>query len=305
MATFTELVKEKIEILDNSPERFTTNVEKAQLQIWKQIEKQFDKLDTKDGIVLQTSKNMRVIRVILKELNSIASEGEYMKSVESFLKEFDQAAKVSVQLQKTIEKSFKPSEFAQTVQDAYKETAIEQLFSNPLSNTATTLRANLVSSIASKSTFTETIKSAREIIVGGPDTDGRMLANIKTVATTSIAVSDSAYSAVLYEQMGNEWFRYVGGDIDTTRPFCRARDGKYFHRKEIEAWGNGEDAGDVGGIKDDGTWDGEIEGTDSRTIFSYRGGWNCRHAIIAVPINSVPKEVIDRNIANGNYKPKK
>ena len=77
------------------------------------------------------------------------------------------------------------------------------------------------------------------------------------------------------------------------------------YKKELEAWGSGRNAGDVGGIKKDGTWDGQIDGTTESTIFTFRGGWNCRHQIIAVSISQVPKSVIDRNIANGNYKPNK
>jgi hypothetical protein len=305
MSKFDELVREKIAIIDRSPERFQTEVEKAQLQIWKEIEKQFDRLDTKNGVVVQSAKNLSIISVIVESLAVAASTGEYLESVKSFLSDFDQAAKITTELAKIIDKGFSPSAFSKEVQLLYRSTAINQLFNNPISNTQTTLRADLISSIAAGSSFSEVLKSARAVVIGGPDTDGRMLANIKTVAATSIAVADAGYSAAVNEQSGFEWFRYTGGEIDTTRPFCEARNGKYFHKKEVEAWGSGRNAGDVGGIKKDGSWDGQIEGTTSSTIFTFRGGWNCRHQIIAVSISTVPKSVIDRNIANGNYKPKK
>jgi hypothetical protein len=304
MSKFDDLVREKIAIIDRSPERFQSEVEKAQLQIWRDIQDQFDKLETKNGQVIQSAKNLAIIDQIVQALNVATSTGEYMQAVRVFLGDFDQAAKITTELAKLIDKGLQPSAFSREVQLLYRSSAVRQLFTNPLSNTSETLRADLISSIAAGSSFSEVLKSARAVVLGGPDTDGRMLANIKTVAATSIAVADAGYSAAINQQAGFQWFRYTGGEIDTTRPFCEQRNGKYFHKNEIEAWGAGRNAGDVGGIKKDGTWDGQIEGTTSSTIFTFRGGWNCRHQIIAVSISTVPKSVIDRNIANGNYKPK-
>ena len=305
MSKFDDLVREKIAIIDKSPERFQSEVEKAQLQIWRDIQSQFDRLETKGGKVVQNAKNLAIIDQIVESLAIASSRGEYLEAVKTFLGDFDQAAKLTTELTRIIESGFNPTEFQRQVQVLYRETAIRQLFNNPISNTQETLRSELISSIAAGSTFSEVLQSARAVVIGSPDTDGRMLANIKTVATTSIAVADAGYSAAINAQNDFQWFRYTGGEIDTTRPFCEARNGKYFHKKEIEAWGSGKNAGDVGGIKKDGTWDGQIEGTTESTIFTFRGGWNCRHQIIAVSISQVPKSVIDRNIANGNYKPKK
>lgn len=305
MPTFNELVKAKIDILEKSPEKFSSNVEKAQLQIWRDIEKQFDKLETKNGVVIQSSKNLALISEIVAALRTVTSQGDYFKSVEIFLGDFDKANKISVDLAKEIVPDVKPSEFATAVRTAYRENAVDQLFRNPLNNTASTLRNNLINSISQGSTLSDTVKSARDIVTGGPDTDGRMLANIKTVAATAIATSTRGYSAILNDEIGAEWFRYIGGEIDTTRPFCEQRNGLYFHKKEIEAWGNGQNAGGVGGINDEGKWDGMIAGTTSFSIFVNCGGWNCRHDLIAVSLFAVPQTVIDRNIANGNFNPKK
>lgn len=305
MEDFNSLVKQKIKILDKSPERFQLAIEKAQQQIWMQIEKQFDKLETKGGKVIQSNKNLAVISKIIKQLRAVSSlpTGDYFTAVKTFLSEFEDADKVSLKLAKIIDETLQPSQFSNSIRELYKEVAIQQLFTNPKSNTETTLRNNLINSIASGATFSETVKSARDIVIGGPDTDGRMLANIKTVAATSVAVSTRGYSAIINAEAGVEWYRYVGGEIDTTRLFCDERNGKYFHKKEIEKWGNGENAGDVMGIKKDGTWYGMIEGTNSASIFANCGGWNCRHDLVAVSFFAVPQTVVQRNITNGNYKP--
>jgi hypothetical protein len=148
----------------------------------------------------------------------------------------------------------------------------------------------LTAAVATRSTLSETVKALRTVIEGDKDVDGRLVANVKTVAQTAQAIADRNYSAQVNEAIGAEWYRYAGSEIDTTRDFCAERHGQYFHKKEIEGWA-------------DLNWDGKIAETNSRTIFSNAGGWNCRHSIIAVSIRRVPQDVIQRNIANGNYNP--
>jgi hypothetical protein len=75
---------------------------------------------------------------------------------------------------------------------------------------------------------------------------------------------------------------------DTSREFCDQRHGKYFHRKEVEAWANL-------------SWAGKIQGTNSSNIFIYRGGYHCRHQLIPVSAASVPRSVIERAINEGYY----
>jgi hypothetical protein len=78
-------------------------------------------------------------------------------------------------------------------------------------------------------------------------------------------------------RLGMKWFKYQGGLIDTTRSFCRARNGHYFHQKEIESWASLE-------------WDGKNPSTTSATIFLWKGGYNCRHFLIPVVYAVVPAE---------------
>jgi hypothetical protein len=100
------------------------------------------------------------------------------------------------------------------------------------------------------------------------------------------------------DELGIEWFEYLGGEIPTTRPFCEHREGEIFHRKEIEAWGDGKNSGGIRDIRD-GTWAGRIDGTDSKSIFTLVGGWNCRHYLVPVPDRKVPETVKARARAEG------
>jgi|SRR5690606_19143421 len=303
MANFNKLIKERMRILDTAPEGFQDAVVKAQISIWKEIQDDFADLQTKDGKIIQSERNLIIAEKIVAKLRTVTSTGDYIKAVSEFLQQYDQLAQINNDLARAINKGFKPNEFSAQIRQTFKEVGVQQLFTAPSLNSEIALRSNIIASITSGSSYRDLVESAREIVEGSPYTDGRMLANVKTVAATSMSVADAAYSSHAAQLSGAEWYRYGGGTIKTSREFCIERDGKYFHKKEIQAWGRGDNAGGVGGINKEGEWDGQIEGTDASTIFLFRGGWNCRHYLIFVPISNVPQDVIQRNIANGNYKP--
>lgn len=122
------------------------------------------------------------------------------------------------------------------------------------------------------------------------------------VASDSITQYTSNYTKVISDDLELVFFKYAGNIQKDTRCFCKERVNKFFHQKEIEAWGNGDVT--AGKVKSCGfPWPGMIAGTNASSIFTYRGGWNCEHYVIAVSVFSVPKDVLLRNIASGNYVP--
>ena len=89
-------------------------------------------------------------------------------------------------------------------------------------------------------------------------------------------MSDRAVTNTVAEQLGLNWYLYTGGLLDTTRPFCKARNGKYFRKEEVQSWATL------------GDWAGRMAGTDEKTIFVTAGGYNCQHAILPVSEAAVP-----------------
>jgi hypothetical protein len=292
MSEFDELVKRKQKLFDSVPENLATETIKAQRQIWNDIADIVESLETdEDGRIAQTQNNIRKIGEIQDALVKSIAGSDYVKAVRQFFTDIDQGAKISDELAKQITESFTPPRIAAQILEVSKRNLAEALLGVAMQSRVTLpFSEQLTASIASRSTLRETVKSLRTVIEGDKDVDGRLVANVQNVANTGHAIADRNYSAQINELVGAEWFRYAGTEIDTTREFCAERHGQYFHRKEIEAWA-------------DENWNGKIAETNARTIFSNAGGWNCRHSIIAVSIRRVPKEVIERNIANGNYKP--
>lgn len=156
--------------------------------------------------------------------------------------------------------------------------------------------------ILTKQGKSDLLKQIEGYIKGESGKLGALERYVKQVHSDAVTQYVANYSQALTEDLGLEFYQYIGNIQDDTRCFCEQRTNKFFHRKEIEAWGEGRVGLSVG-VNCGYPWAGMIAGTNASNIFTYRGGWNCEHQFVAVLVTSVPKETIVRAIGLGFYKP--
>ena len=300
MASFEELVKSKIKLLENVPEELATAAEKAQRDAWRKLSPLLAEMDVDaTGNIRQTEDNIRRIGLITEELNKVLAGGEYKDAVQSFLSSIDEGVQLTDDIARKINSTFEPDNVQKQLLAISKQNAINAFFGSGLRDNVTVpFLEQLTANVAARAPLNKAVKALQGVIEGTETTDGRLLANVRTTANTAQAIADRSYSAAVNEELGIEYFQYLGGEIPTTRPFCEHREGAIFHRKEIEAWGNGENSAGINDISN-GTWAGRIDGTDSRSIFTFVGGWNCRHFLVPVIKQKVPPSVIARAKAEG------
>jgi hypothetical protein len=300
MASFEELVKNKIKLLENVPEELATAAERAQRDAWRKLGPLLAEMDVDaDGNIAQTEDNIRRIGLITEELNKVLAGGEYRDAVQSFLGSIDEGIQLTDDIAKKIDSTFEPNNVQRQLLAISKQNAINAFFGSGLRERVTQpFLEQLTANVAARAPLREAVKALQGVIEGTDTTDGRLLANVRTTAGTAQAIADRSYAAAVNEELGIEYFQYLGGEIATTRPFCEHREGEIYHRKEIEAWGAGENSAGINDIRN-GTWDGRIDGTDSRSIFTFVGGWNCRHFLVPVIKQRVPPSVIARAKAEG------
>lgn len=304
MASFEELVKNKIKLLENVPEELATAAERAQRDAWRKLGPLLAEMDVDaDGNIAQTEDNVRRIGLITEELNKVLAGGEYKDAVQSFLGSIDEGIQLTDDIAKKIDSTFEPNNVQKQLLNISKQNAINAFFGSGLRERVTQpFLEQLTANVAARAPLREAVKALQGVIEGTDTTDGRLLANVRTTAGTAQAIADRSYAAAVNEELGIEYFQYLGGEIATTRPFCEHREGEIFHRKEIEAWGDGENSAGINDIRN-GTWDGRIDGTDSRSIFTFVGGWNCRHYLVPVIAQRVPASVKARAEAEGYTTP--
>lgn len=295
MPTIEELAQRKVRLLEQAPEQLATDATRIQREIWERMTPLVQSLEVDaDGRILQNNANINRVSTIIEALNVLLTGEEYRLAVTDFLNSIDDSILLTDEIAKNIERGFQPSEVQKRLVQLVKQSALNSLVGGGLrSAVSQPFAQQLLANVSARTPLREATQSLRKVLVGDATTDGRIAANVKTVATTAQAVADRSYSTAVYEDLSIEFFRYIGGEIDTTRDFCEHRVKKVFHKKEIEAWGEGKNAGGINDIKN-GTWAGRIAETDGSSIFTNLGGWNCRHSLVPVTGRRVPKDVRER-----------
>lgn len=130
-------------------------------------------------------------------------------------------------------------------------------------------------------------------IVGDQATLGQLERYTSQISRDSLMQFSATYEEVLSDELGFEFYRYVGTRIRDTRPFCVKFLNDYFHKKEVEQLGRGINP-ITGKPLSSELKHGRIKGTNASNIFTNRGGWNCRHRFTAVNTQFVPETVIKR-----------
>lgn len=296
MASIDKIVKEKIRLLEETPNKLISESKKIELDIWRELLPLINELevDGDSGLIKQSDSNINKIATITEALNLYLAGDEYKLAIKDFLGAIDENVKLTNDIARTIEKGFEPTEAQKRLIQITKQNAIDAFVGSGLKNNVTRpFLEQLTANIASGASLQDATKSLQKLILGDKDSDGRLLANTKTVAKTAQTIANSSYNAAVYESLNIEWFRYVGGEIPTTREFCRNRENGIFHKKEIEMWGEGKNSAGINDIEN-GNWAGRIDGTNEKTIFVNKGGWECRHEFVPVNIKQVPEEIIQR-----------
>lgn len=302
MATLLEILDKKNQRIEDIPESFQSSVEKLQRRIYNRIVELIGQLETRNGQIVMSEANLLRVQNINDELKRVLNGREYIEAVRKFTNEFEvQKNANDAYFRKAFGSSFTPTGIANQLVRNSQRNAFELLAGAPAEqNFIEPIRAQLEQAVSSGASFKDTIQGIRDTVEGTEESDGRLLRYSKQVSWDAFALSDRAYTNAISEDLDIEWYRYSGGLVKDSRCFCEERDRQYFHYKEIEAFGRMED---LGACNTGDGWAGMMKGTNESTIFIVAGGYNCRHTWSPVSIFIVPRDVILRNMANGNFEP--
>lgn len=300
--TVEELIKLKSQRLSTVPEELFTGIEAFQVYMFETIMAMLSELEVKKGVFTKTTKNLRIAADIRQELEKVLSGKEYLKAIIAFGKEFDTQKEVTDKYFKKVFSGFEIEKVNDMVMKQAQNNAIELLTSaTPKTGFLSGIETQIRNAVSTRSSFTDLVRILRVEAIGVDDPglndryitpkDGKLLRYAKQVASDTLALSDRSYTSSVADSLGAEWFLYFGDELPTSREFCVERHGKYFHKKEVEAWAKLD-------------WKGKMaDSTNEQTIFINCGGWRCQHSILPVTIDQVPRDVIIRNMNSGNFKP--
>lgn len=123
-------------------------------------------------------------------------------------------------------------------------------------------------------------KGLESLVVGADVHTQGLMGRLYQGSYDTFNQADRQLQHIAADTLGLTAYLYQGGLIDTSRPFCKARNGKVFTDAEIKTWGTSKDK--LGGYtkKAEGLFSGK---TDPYDPFVDAGGYSCRHGLHSIP----------------------
>jgi len=276
---FTDDIKKivdlKLERLESVPDAFSSRMIKIQRGKFNDIIALLDDLEFSKGSVVLNNANLLKIEQIVTGIEEVLTGSEFQDAVQGLLEEFDTQAAINYRYFENMEPKFAIPQITDAILLEQKRNAVKTLIASTDQYLTNPMREVLSNAVISGSSRANLLSTFRTLIQGDPDTVGRLERATRQIVSDSFALTDRAITNEVALQLDFQWFLYTGGLMDTTRPFCKSRNGKYFSKKEVQSWGNE-------------TWQGQMEGTNEKTIFVTAGGYNCQHSILPVSEAVVP-----------------
>lgn len=292
MTAKERLIKKIAQSMEDAPDAFFRGVKKAQREAFAQIVSEIATLATDDaGNLLVSQGNFNKIQALVQKMKAAYMNKDYSKAIRDFVGSIDATAEDTGKLMGIITKeAFVQSATAGAILSNAKTTVFDLLANAAVNDSVESFKQILNTSISTGENFQQVIRNIRNNIEGTPEFAGRMERYAKQNAYDFYSISNAQYIRQVSEDYGFEFYEYIGVDVKGTRSFCKSRNNKIYHKREIQEWASLD-------------WDGKARGTDASTIFAYRGGYNCGHQIIPVATEDVPEDVLNRAIAEGFYTP--
>lgn len=303
MPTLAEIIAEKTRRIDTIPMRLFTGVENTEKELLKEVTKLINQLELNpNGTIKLSNANIIKSEEIINSLRNVMFEGDYLKSVREFADQFDTQAQLTKDVFKKTLPNFSDKELFNSVTSAAKRRAIDQLGNNAItSQFLNPLKQTIQSGVAVEGSIPELIESLSIQIVGDKEIEGQLLNWTKQTAHDNFAIADREVTRAVSEDMGVEWWRYVGGLLESSRCFCVKRNGKVFSKDQIEFWGRTPGLWAKTGNCEHGG--GRIKGTNENSIWTFLGGYRCNHSLIPIDESDI-KGTIKASKEIPNFIPK-
>lgn len=230
-------------------------------------------IDLASNLSLDATDRAKTLKEMIKLRKDIAdtiiNNSLYQAQVVEVLKGFEMLADLSNDYMSIILDDFKPkTELYKAILQTNIETTKNALLGAGIrDNFSTAIQEVLKDNIAGVGTRAKLNDTLRKFIEGTPENAPFLNRYIKQTTNDSVMTFNAEYIQTISDDLGVEYYLYAGTLIEDSRSFCQARSGRYFTTDEVKAWAN---------LKG---WQGRMAGTNSNTIFIYRGGYNCRHQL--------------------------
>ena len=235
------------------------------------------------GYIKQNAGNRAILRTAQNQFDKTIQGSIYQSALEQHLSVIPIIDELNTTYFESISSAFKPNRvFIQQLQAQTIESINSLVLQDGLAaQVKIPLNQILSQNINTGGSFSGMLQQVQTFVKGDETIQGRVLSYSRGIVKDALFQYARAYQNSVTVDLKLEWFRYVGGLIDTSRPFCIERNGNFYVQKEVESWANLE-------------WKGKNSLTTESSIFVLAGGHQCNHQLIPVSESIVPAEDISR-----------
>lgn len=280
-------VQQLLKLLDGSVNTFVDGLPEIQRATFDRLLTLLKELDLKGGSIVNNVRNIRLLGSIKQELDDLVLNNKYLNSVKEFVTAYGTVARLNDRYFSEVADKYSPPKMLKEVRKQAVNDAVASLTESGIGvNYTDKIRELIKTSITSGGSYATLTNQLRETIIGSEGVDGALVKYARQITTDGINQFNRTYMKAVTDDLGFKWFRYVGSNLRTSRPFCVAMtedDNQYFHISQVPNIIKGNlNTGKV-------STQGMNKETNSTNFFIYAGGYNCGHSIIPVPEALVPE----------------
>lgn len=294
MSDISKLVAE----LESSVDNFIDGLSPIEKKIFNSVIVILKELSVdKAGNIKNNLKNIKILGKVRKEMNRIIFNKKYLNDVYSFTESFNKVADIQNAYFSTIATSFTPPALAEAIKKEAIAATIEGLTEQGINgNVVTQLRDIIKTNVTSGGNYAEFTSTLKTFIEGDAETSGVLTRYARVYVTDSINEYSANHIKTITDDLGLEWFRYVGSLMATSRDWCKELVAQeYVHQSQFTALLKGKVNGkQVAIYEKTGLPEGMKAGTNVSNLQTLRGGWGCNHQLVPVLTESVPKKIRDK-----------
>lgn len=271
------------DLVEEAIERFGKTAGAVEKKVYADMLVALGKLETRGGRILPTRDNFKKLQSIFNTLNDSVLSAKYTDGVDRFIKDLTATSAVLGEYFTSLDSGFsvKGVQFTEMRNAVIDNVKFNMLQDGVASRVIKPIEQIIRQNVTLGGSLDDLRKSLEVAIIGQEGELGTLNKYTKQITTDAINQYNREYIQAASDDLGLEWYFYAVSKIETSRQFCKARAGKYWHKSEILAWA-------------DLDWQGKRAGTTESNIFTYLGGYNCRHKLVPVISGIVPKKDLER-----------
>lgn len=281
------IINSQLDLIEKSVNEFVSSLPQTERAVYDRVLELVKQLDVRAGLIESNANNLRLIARIKGELDRIVISNDYARKVSEFTAVFDRVGNLNENYFAMIAQGFRPKPLLDEIKRLNIETTISDLTENGIGSAYIDgIRDLLETNITTGARYSDMVDDLRTFIKGKDGEDGTMVKYAKQIATDSLNQYNGQYIKAVTNDLKLEWYQYVGSNIKTTRPFCKAlTEKRWVHESEIPTILNGNIDGKKVSLA------GLYPNTNRQNFFQLRGGYNCGHQLYPVLTSVVPESV--------------